>query len=228
KGEVIFCDYRHLNTADECLFYKNKRIHVLMEMYHGVLPEEILKVFKSGNICLYNGPVTKLMSSKLNLALLSQHEDSDIFSLEEREVIKKYIPWTRKTMIGEVTYGTDKVKLEEFVFSNKERLVLKPCMGISGVGIHAGKNTPGDQWKKVVNKAFKEKNWLIQEYVQSCSYLFQRGDNGCCEHIAVWGLFVFGSRYGGAWVRVLPADNKYGIINSIQGAEESVAIEVEK
>ena len=226
KGKIIFCDYNHLNTADDYLFYRNKRIHVLMEMYHGVVPQQIWKVFKSGNICLYNGPITKLMSSKLNLALLSQHEASEIFSPEEREIIKKYIPWTRKTIAGEVTYGTDNVKLEEFVFSHKERLVLKPCMGISGAGIHIGKNTPSAQWEKIVNKAFKEKNWLVQEYIESLSFLYQRGEAGCTEHIVAWGFFVFGSRYGGAWARVLPAENKYGVINSIQGAEESVVIEI--
>lgn len=228
KGEVIFCDYPHLDTADECLFYKGKRIHVLVEMYHGVVPGEIWQVFKKGNLSIYNGPITKLMSSKLNLALLSQHENSDIFSPREREAIKKYIPWTRKTIAGEVNYGTDKVKLEEFVFANKERLVLKPCMGISGAGIHIGKNTPAEQWKKIVDQVFKEKNWVVQEYVESFSFVYQRGETGCAQHIVAWGLFVFGSHYGGAWARVLPTENKYGVVNSIQGAEESVILEVEE
>lgn len=226
KGEVIFCDFHHLKTVNQCLFYKDKRIHALMEMYHGVVPDEIREVFKSGNICLFNGPVTKLMSSKLNLALLSQYQDSDIFSREEREVIKKHIPWTRKTITGEVTYGKDRVKLEEFVFANKERLIIKPCMGISGADILIGKNTTGDQWRKTVNKAFAEKNWVVQEHVNSYSFLFQRGEQGCTEHIVVWGFFVFGSRYGGAWARILPAGNKYGVVNSIQGAEETVVLEV--
>jgi uncharacterized circularly permuted ATP-grasp superfamily protein len=168
------------------------------------------------------------MSSKLNLALLSQHENSDIFSPGERETIKKYIPWTRKTIAGEVNYGTDKVKLEEFVFANKERLVLKPSMGISGAGIHIGKNTPADQWKKIVDQVFKEKNWVVQEYVESFSFVYQRGETGCAEHIVVWGLFVFGSHYGGAWARLLPIDNKCGVVNSFKGAEESVILEVEE
>jgi hypothetical protein len=80
----------------------------------------------------------------------------------------------------------------------------------------------------MVKRAFREKNWLVQEYVKSYSYLYQEGEYGCAEHIAAWGVFVFGSRFGGLWIRVLPAENKKGVINSGQGAEESVVLEIEE
>jgi hypothetical protein len=228
EGEVIFCDYPDLKIADGFLFHKHKKIHVLMEMYHGVVFEEIMAVFKKGNLCLFNGPVTKLLSNKLNLALLSEHEHSDKFSPAERDIIKKYIPWTRRITGGVVTYENRKVKLEDFIFSNKEKMVIKPPMGMSGSDIYIGKNTPAAAWQKVVERAFNDKNWLLQEYIDSFSYLYQTGENGCAEHKAVWGIFIFGSQYAGGWVRVLHAGNKSGVINSIQGAEETVVIEVDE
>ncbi|MCP5049879.1 MAG: hypothetical protein GY940_22110 [bacterium] len=226
KGNVIFCDWQHLKRSGDTLFFRDKRIHIVMEMYHGLLPDDIHTLYKQGNICLYNGPVTKLLSNKLTLAALSEYEDSERFSPKERETIKKYIPWTRKVVPGEVSYGTDRVKLEEFIFSNREKLVIKPPLGNSGEGISIGKNTPLRQWETVINAAFKEGGWLIQEYIESDSYLYQTGTEGCAEHIAAWGLFVFGSTYSGGWVRVLPKENKNGVINAIQGAEESVVLEI--
>lgn len=228
QGKIIFCDYPLLDINDNYLFYKGKKIHALIEMYLGVVPPRILQVFKSGNVCLYNGPAAKLLSNKLNLALLSQYQDSDIFNPDEKEIIRTYIPWTRKLVPGDVTYKASKVKLEEFIFVNKEQLVIKPPLGISGANICIGKNTPEQQWEKMIKRAFREKNWVIQEYAKSYSYLFQKGEYGCAEHIATWGIFVFGSHFGGLWVRVLPTENKNGVINSIQGAEESVVLELEE
>jgi len=227
-GKVVFCDYHHLNTNNGKLLYHGKRIHILMEMYHGVMPDEIFQLFKKGALHLYNGPVTKLLSNKLTLAALSMHRDSDCFSAPERAVIEKYIPWTRKMVPGETTFYNSRVRLEDFIITNREQLVIKPPLGNSGAGVYIGKNTPPLLWEKVVATAFKEKNHLVQERIDSQRYLFQHGEEGYCEHIVTWGLFVFGSVYGGGWVRALPAHNKSGIINSIQGAEETVALVVEE
>lgn len=228
KGEVIYCNYHDLITSENVLFYKQKKIHVLMEMHHGFVLERILEVFKKGNLCLLNGPITKLLSNKLNLALLSEHENSEKFSPAERDMIQKYIPWTRKITPGNVTYENSQVKMEEFIFSHREKMVIKPPMGMSGADVYIGKNTPPPLWKKVVEKASEQKNWLLQEYVESSNYLYQTGENGCAEHNAAWGVFIFGSRYGGGWVRILLSENENGVINSKQGAEETVVIEVDE
>jgi hypothetical protein len=58
--------------------------------------------------------------------------------------------------------------------------------------------------------------------------LFQTGENGYAGHHAVWGLFVFGSRYAGGFMRVLPEKNAQGVINTHRGAEKTVILEVEE
>jgi hypothetical protein len=230
KGEVLFCDFHHLYIAGDCLFhrYKNKRIHVLVEMYHGEVPAEILDVFRLGNVLLYNGPITRIMSDKENLALLSMHQESDIFSPEEREVIRKYIPWTREVVAGETTYRTEKVKLEEFILSNKDNLVIKPVGGKAGEWVFIGRHNHKTQWKELIKIALRNGGWLVQEYIKSCSYLFLTVENRYAEHHAVWGLFVFGSRYAGGFLRVLPEKDPQGVINTHQGAKKTVILEVEE
>ena len=177
---------------------------------------------------MINGPVSLIMDNKLNLALLSEHEDSDLFTMEERSIIKKYIPWTRKLIIGSTTFGAEKIKLEEFVISHREKLVIKPANQGGGVDVHIGSLTPVQQWEELVTDAFKqEQKWVAQEHIQSHPYLFQAGENGWAQYFAVWGLFVFGSAYGGVWLRMLPRKSSRAVINTRQGGQEGIVFEVD-
>jgi len=228
QGEAIICDFLHFNIEDGCIFYEDKRIHVLVEFYQGDVPPEITDVFKRGNILLFNGPITGLLVNKLNLAILSESEDSDLFTLAEREVIKKYIPWTRKLTAGKTRFDGQTFDLQDFVLSNREKMVLKPAEGLGGDDVFIGHCTPRAQWEELIKNAAGERNWVVQEYTESFPYLFQAGNNGCSEHHAIWGLFSFGNRYGGGFLRILPKDNGKGVINTRQGAEKTVVFEVEE
>ncbi len=229
KGEIVFGDFFHLTVVDRFLFYKKKKIHVLVEMHFGDIPSEIMEVFKAGNILLYDGPITELLSNKLNLALLSENEDSDVLTLEETQIIKEYIPWTRKVVPGEVTFGTDTFILEDFILSNQDKLVMKPADRFGGEGVYVGRYISALDWKGLIEVALYQKNWLVQEYVESFPYLHQSGTNGCGGHDAIWGVFIFGEQYAGTFLRVLPQKkNTKGVINSHMGAEYSVVLEVEE
>jgi hypothetical protein len=228
KGRALFCNYDQLEMVDDFLFFGDLKIHILHEQYHGVLSPDTMEVFKRGNICLYNGPITNLLSNKLNLALLSDLQDSDIFTHQERELIKKYIPWTRKITGGDIGFGQDKRKGEDFLRLNREKLVLKFPDGVGGKGIFIGNKTPPDQWEQLTANAIKQGNWLIQEYIESQPYLYQWGEKGCVVHDMVLGVFTVGDVHAGQWARILPKVDSKGIINCAQGAEDSIVFEVEE
>lgn len=254
-GQAFICKFPQLRVKGDEVYYNNKKLHFLVEWCQGYVPKEILKIFKQGKLLICNGAVAWLLSTKLNLALLSEMEDAELFSPEEKETIKKYIPWTRKIAPGETTYKGQTVQLKEFMLSNREKLVLKPLLGAGGKDIYIGPYTPEEEWKQVVEsamtwndwqdihfgdhltemqwydiakKAFQVKNWLVQEYIEPPTYLYQLGENGYAEHHAVWGFFIFGDIYAGGWVRVIPVKNQSGIINCHQGARVSVAFEVDE
>lgn len=255
KGKVIICDFAHLKFDGEQVFYQDMPVHTLVEYYGGFVPLEILVAFKAKKVLLLNGSVSGLTSNKLNLALLSESEDSPDFSTDERDSIKKHIPWTRKLIDGPSTYGGKEIDLVDFVYSNREKLVLKPASGVGGVEIFVGRKTPKEKWvekvKEAVNSnpwekidlspgnferqwyeladvAFHQNSWVVQEHVESLPYMFQTGENDYAVHNAVWGLFVFGSDYAGGFVRVLPKDDESGIINVHRGAEKAIIFEVEE
>jgi hypothetical protein len=254
SGQVFVNTFPELKVFGEGVFYNDKKIHYIIEWCQGYVPSDILKLFKDREILISNGAIAWLLSTKLNLALLSENKDADIFSPEEKEIIEKHIPWTRKVVHGETTYQGTTVQLREFILKNRENLVLKPVLGAGGKDIYIGLHTPKEEWEKIVDfamaaedwqdvslsddlnerqwyeiakKAFQVKNWLVQEYMEPTTYFYQQGENGYGEHHAVWGFFIFGSTYGGGWARVLPKKNKSGIINCHQGAKVSVIFEVE-
>lgn len=232
QGQIIFCEYHQLNTTTNGVYYEGKnvrvQVHILIELYAGMVMPDILEHFKKGNILLYNGPITRLLSSKLNLALLSEQKNSAIFNEEERKIIQAHIPWTRKIDIMDTTYKGTKIRLDDFILSNKDKLVIKPSEGAAGMGVYVGKNATNVQWQEAVIRAISRKNCLVQEYIESVPYLFQNGESGCVEYNVVWGGFLFGDEYLGVWVRMLPVEDDKGIINAHQGAEETVVFEVEE
>jgi len=228
EGEAFFCPVADITAVNDSLFYGHKKIHILIEICNGVLPFPFLVAMKAGNLMIYNGPITRIMSNKLNLAILSENINSGLFTLAERQFIETHVPWTRKLKTGETTYKNDKIRLEEFIISNREQLVIKPAEGLGGNDVYPGNRTSPDLWNQKVNQALVDKNWVVQEFVPSLPFLYQSGDIGCSAHHAIWGLFTLGNRYAGGFVRILPAKHNTGVINSSKGAEESIILEVEE
>jgi hypothetical protein len=254
SGRFIICESSQLRVSGDEVFYENTKLHYIIEWCQGYLDPEIRELFKNGKILISNGAAAWIMSTKLNFVLLSENIDSGIFSPLEREAIKKYIPWTRKVIPGETVYHGETVRLEEFLLSNREKLLLKPSLGSGGSGIHIGRHTSIEEWRKVVETALKPedwrdfkcapcisesqwlelagkaycvKNWVVQEYIEPAPFLYKLDTDGCGVFHTVWGFFFFGSLFGGGWVRVLPADHEKGVINRHQGAKISVVFEVD-
>ncbi|MGD2088413.1 MAG: hypothetical protein PVH61_19710 [Candidatus Aminicenantes bacterium] len=230
-GELVFCQFTGLNSANQSVYFQGKPIHIIIEWYMGKVPSWVMTAVKNGKLLLYNGPIMDIMANKLSIALLSQHENSDVFSRQEREIIKKYLPWTRKLIPGQTTHdanGSDRGRLEDFVIKHREQLVLKAGMSYGGYDVIMGAEVQPDQWKQQVEKALSQRNWVVQEYIKPVSYLYQAGETGCLPHQVVWGVFLFGDRSPGGFVRVLPEQNHSRVINLNQGSEQSITLEVEE
>jgi hypothetical protein len=228
KGQLFLCDFHHLTLTDGYVFYNDKKITVLIEMYHGMVPPKIIDSFVSRKLYMINGPISNLLANKLTLAVLSDHENNHVFTNEEKEIIDRYIPWTRKIIPGPTKYEDEKIaSLEHFVRSNREKLVIKPSRGLGGEGICVGIKSSQQEWETALNKAIKEKDRLVQEYVDSSPGIYQSGEEGCDLQDMVWGLFIAGSRCLGAWNRVMPKSDSRGVINCHQGATVSVIFEVD-
>jgi hypothetical protein len=227
-GHVLFCrGAGDLSVKNGCLYYGEQRIHAVVNYAGTVLPKQVYWCHKAGTICLYNGPLTKMMSDKRNLALLSQYEHSDVFDDKEQRIIREHVPWSRVLVEGKTTYHGETVAFPDFMIGARDRLVLKLGIGLGGKEVHVGNFTSADEWQALIGKALKDGGWMVQEYVDCHPYLFADSEGNIRPQNVVWGMFCFGSHYGGGYLRMLPKGVRGGVVNSGGGAVEGPIFEIE-
>jgi hypothetical protein len=227
RGTLWFNSYAGLSEQDGELYAKGRKIRCVIERHVYASERITVRLAKLGRIHLYNGPATRILSDKTNIAILSEHEESPLFSEEEREVIRRYIPWTRQVVPGPTRFRGETAPMDRMLLSHREETVLKKARSFGGYDVILGRfSTPGD-WEKAVARAFSDGDWLAQEYVESLPYLFQAGRHGCSPHDVVWGPFVSGSTYAGTILRVQPKALE-GIVNLSQEATEGILLEVDE
>ncbi|HSS48137.1 MAG TPA: hypothetical protein VLX28_04255 [Thermoanaerobaculia bacterium] len=226
-GEVVLCSCTELSWRQNQIWHRNQRpIQALVQISDEALPEAAFRTFKAGRLSLYNGPITTVFNDKRILALLSERVDSPEFTADERDVLRRHVPWTRAAGPGTATYRGETRALPELLIAHREELVLKPSLGFQGRGVTFGRLTAPDEWARLVAKAVAQGGWLVQERADSRPYVYQRGEQGYGTYDVAWGTFCFGESYGGGFLRMVPQGMGDGVINSARGASEGVLFEV--
>jgi hypothetical protein len=225
-GELLSFSYDRLRFEARQTTGDGRRLHALIEYHEPGTHPVVLDSFKARKINLYNGPVALMLTDKRGLALLSQHQESGRFSAAERAAIRAYIPWTRITRPGATDYHGERVSLVDFALAHRESLVVKHAMGISGDSVHVGQLTPRAQWESVMRTAFADGRWILQERQESLPYWYPDAESEVRPHDVVWGLYAFGDRYGGGFLRMQPC-GRSGVINSSRGACQGIFLEIE-
>jgi len=227
EGRMVHCYYPDgLTQRGRNLYVGDDRVDVVIESTGVDTPEAVFRTSKLGSITLFDGPVTYILKDKRNLALLSQHEDSDLFTAEERSIIADHIPWSRNLIVGDVSYHGLTVRMPEFLIAHREKFVIKAAQGLQGREVIIGKFTDEDAWARNVRAMATSGDWIAQEFLESRAYYYQRGHQAYQPHDLVWGTFSFGREFGGGFLRLNPKDDTDGIINSHHGASESMFFEV--
>lgn len=227
-GQLVLGTFTDLSVRDNQVWHTRQRlpVHAIVELSPKQTPEAIFRCFKAGRVSLYNGPINFLAADKRNLALLSEHADSTVFTAAEREVLQRCLPWTRLVTAGAATFRGETMPLPDLLLARREELVLKPAGGSQGQGVTVGRLAAPEVWARVVQKAVAQGGWLAQARVDSRPYVYQTGACGTAVHDVVWGTFCFGETYGGGFLRMVPHGTGDGIINAARGAEEGILFEV--
>jgi hypothetical protein len=222
---VFLFDYPELAAREGGLWLRNHRLHGVAEQYKNDFPPAVAECFARGGASFFNGPLRLVFDDKRNLALLSESQESGPFDDAERDLLRSSLPWTRQVAARHSVFRGERVFLPDLLILARQDLVLKPAKEFGGRGVHLGRATAPGDWARLVSQAVASEAWIVQEHVESQPYLYQTGAVGCAPHDVIWGLFVFGSSYGGAFLRMQPKD-RGAIVNSSQGATEGIVFEV--
>ena len=224
RGEVELARIDHLQVRGGTVHHAGKRLHALLLNLVPARPD-LYRCFKAGRLAIFNGPLEPMLSTKRNLALLSEHAGSERWTDRERELIAKHLPWTREVRAGETTYDGAAVDLPAFLLDERQRLVLKPALESGGRGVLVGAAAEPREWRAQVDAALSEGGWIVQERVESRPFLYRYGDEGAALHRVVWGPFALGQRYGGVVLRLQPLAHG-DVVSVAGGATGSTVLEV--
>jgi uncharacterized circularly permuted ATP-grasp superfamily protein len=125
---------------------------------------------------------SKLIHKKALFAVLTDQRRAGLFSRDEREAIRKHVPWTRLVRAERSDYCGKEIDLIEHIKANRDKLVLKPNDDYGGHGITIGWNSDETAWLEALRAALANGDYLAQERVPTARETFPAlQDDGTIE-----------------------------------------------
>lgn len=176
---VVLADPQELEFDGKRLVAKGKTIELL---YRRVLmndivarPKEceaIVKAYAAGAVCVANNFRCKIPHVKTFFAVLTDEQNARFFSTEERELIRKHVPWTRVVADTKTKYDGEPIELLAYIRKNQKKLVMKPSDEYGGMGVTLGWEVDKKHWGRAIETALsggklaKEHGiWIVQERI---------------------------------------------------------------
>ena len=138
------------------------------------------------------------------MALLSEPDSGMTLSDDDRRLVERTIPWTRRVAHGATTYAGTRVDFASFVLANRERLVLKPSDDYGGKGVLLGWEVSEEEWARAI-EASEDKPSVVQERVEVPREQFPAWRNGAVDFMSLLvdtDPLLFRGRVGGTLTRV--------------------------
>jgi len=171
---TLIADPRDLEFYGEKLVANGKKIDLV---YRRVLINDIVarpaecaalvKAYAANAVCVANNFRCKLAHVKTFFAVLTDERNGALFSHDERQLIRKHIPWTRVVAdVGTSRYG-EHIELLAFVRKERDNLVLKPSDEYGGSGVTLGWESDEAAWDAAIGRALSPTNgtWIVQERI---------------------------------------------------------------
>ncbi|HEX8837211.1 MAG TPA: hypothetical protein VF748_09770 [Candidatus Acidoferrum sp.] len=171
---TLIADPRQLEWDGKTLVAEGQKIDLV---YRRVLINDIVskpaecsalvKAYTAGAVCVANNFRCKIPHVKAFFAVLTDEQNGALFSLGERELIRKHIPWTRVVRDVKTAHYGGTVELLRFIREQRENLVLKPSDDYGGSGVTLGWETSEAAWDEAIERALAAENgvWIVQERI---------------------------------------------------------------
>jgi hypothetical protein len=157
------------------LFAKGERIDYV---YRRVLindmlarPDEcraLIQAYQERAVCVANSLRCKIPHKKAFFAVLTDERHADLFGADEREVIRRHVPWTVIVEEGRVIRDGESIDLLPHLRRHRDRFVIKPNDEYGGTGVTLGWETTEAEWDAAIARAVAERDrgWVAQEKIK--------------------------------------------------------------
>lgn len=203
----IIADPRDLEYKDGKLYKDDYRIDLiyrrivtfeLVEKIDEI--EDFIQAYKDRAVCVIGSLKSQIMHNKIIFSILFEDDTLEQLSEEEREFIKKHVPYTK-------IFAGDK-KIFNEVLNNKDRFIMKPMDLNASQGVFVGRDLSDKEWEKKLNEVW-EKDYIFQEFVVPYrrEFLVYKNETNSftTESLgSIVGLFLYNEKFNGLYTRVGP------------------------
>ncbi len=167
----LLADPRAMTVANGRLVADGRAVDVVYR--RGVLSELVareadvgafLEAYRDGRALYVNSFRCHLSEDKAFFALLGDEAFATLMTADERALVSRFVPWTRKLAERRTLVSGRDVDLVPYVLAERERLVLKPAHGYGGRSVYVGDETAPADWEAAVAAGLGEP-WVVQERV---------------------------------------------------------------
>jgi len=234
---TIIADPRDLVFATGRLYAGSQAIDLV---YRRVLindmvarPDEcraLVEAYEKRAVCVANSLRCKIPHKKAFFAVLTDERHANLFSADERDVIRRHIPWTVLVEDRRVTRDGESIDLLPHLRRRRDRFVIKPNDEYGGTGVTLGWETTEAEWDAAIALALAERDrgWVAQEKIKVRREIFPICETGAANGVVLRDMLVdfapylFGGRLAGFLTRL----SSTGLANVTSGGGQVPAFVV--
>ncbi|WP_323145099.1 hypothetical protein [Massilia phyllosphaerae] len=228
RGRMVICtDVAHVAfDGDGTVSHEGERMDaVLLLSPEGTIIDPTIQLrltsaHLAGRVVMPDSPLYTLFGNKALMALLHEPVLAPHLDAGERALVERHIPFTARMGATSVQWRGRAWALRTLLLAHKDDFVIKKSHSLQGRDVHVGKFCGDDEWAAVVERELGAQDWLAQEYCGADTVVAPDAHGELSDWTFIWGIFDAGGRYGGAFVRGMPVNNRRGVINSATGAVE--------
>jgi len=213
KGyNCIIADPRNLEYRDGKLYRDDYRIDLV---YRRIVTFELIEkaeqipvfieAYKNKAFCCIGSIKSQVVHNKIIFKILHDSDTLEFLSIEEREFVKKHIPFTG-------IFGGDNVIFSD-VLDNKDRYIMKPMDLNASQGVFVGKDLNQEDWAKRLTQVW-QKDYIFQEFCTPYErehIVYKDGKPEIDSFKSILGLFIYKEKFAGMYTRI----SKNNIISGI-------------
>ncbi len=144
------------------LIYRRVKAHEFLVRFDLMHP--LVRAYRERAVCLVNSFRSELAHKKAIFDLLTDDAITVGFPASEKKAIRDFLPWTRIVSQSKTTYHEQTVDLPEFIYQNRENLVLKPNDDSGDEHAFRGWETDDNGWDRALKTALR-RPYVVQERV---------------------------------------------------------------
>jgi uncharacterized circularly permuted ATP-grasp superfamily protein len=160
-------DGKHLIANDKMIDLVYRRVLMNDIVARPKECKALVDAVAANAVCMANHFRCKIPHVKAFFAVLTDERNDALFSFDERELIRKHVPWTRVVADVRTAHYDKPVELLAFLRSQRQNLVLKPSDEYGGSGVTLGWESSESAWDAVIEKAMAATQgcWIVQERI---------------------------------------------------------------